>query len=264
MTRNTRNDALSRKPTLVKVSVEHKRGYSNASLRPLYDSATSPSLYVGKRDRDIRKYKLCVLRFEKYSTDASNNASGDERVSQRRHIEQETNCIEERCRIHRNVVPITVLMRKDEIQLSKDQLSHLKMAFDAFDPDKKGCIGTDKVGTIFDMLGHEVKSEELSAIILEVDTWGTGELKFDEFCQVASHFLEEDTDAEAVQEELREAFRLYDKEGNGYITTDVFRDILHELDDALSPEELDMIIDEVDADGSGTVDFDEFMEVMTG
>lgn len=71
-----------------------------------------------------------------------------------------------------------------------------------------------------------------------------------------SHFLEEDTNVEAVQEELREAFRLYDKEGDGYITTDVFRDILHELDDGLSPEELDMIIDEVDADGSGTVDFD--------
>lgn len=85
---------------------------------------------------------------------------------------------------------------------------------------------------------------------------GSGELKFEEFCQVASHFLEEDTNAEAIQEELREAFRLYDKEGDGYITTDVFRDILHELDDALSPEELDMIIDEVDADGSGTVDFD--------
>ncbi|XP_011261323.1 troponin C-like [Camponotus floridanus] len=152
----------------------------------------------------------------------------------------------------------------EEIQLSKDQVSHLKMAFEAFDHDKKGSIGTDKVSTILEMLGHQINSEELNEIIYEVDTWGTGELKFEEFCQVASHFLEEDTNAEAVQEELREAFRLYDKEGNGYITTDVFRDILHELDDGLSPEELDMIIDEVDADGSGTVDFDEFMEVMTG
>lgn len=73
---------------------------------------------------------------------------------------------------------------------------------------------------------------------------------------MASHFMEEDTDTEAMQQELREAFRLYDKEGNGYITTDVFRDILHELDDALSPEELDMIIEEVDTDGSGTLDYD--------
>ncbi|XP_011880470.1 PREDICTED: troponin C, isoform 1-like [Vollenhovia emeryi] len=152
----------------------------------------------------------------------------------------------------------------EEIQLSKDQLKNLKMAFDAFDHDKKGCIGTEQVGTILGMLGHEIPAEELSGIILEVDTWGSGELKFEEFCQIASRFLEEEPDTEAIQQELREAFRLYDKEGNGYITTDVFRDILHELDDALSPEELDMIIEEVDTDGSGTLDFDEFMEVMTG
>lgn len=49
---------------------------------------------------------------------------------------------------------------------------------------------------------------------------------------------------------------MYDKEGNGYITTAVFRDILHELDDKLSPEELDLMIEEIDADGSGTLDFD--------
>lgn len=66
--------------------------------------------------------------------------------------------------------------------------------------------------------------------------------------------MEEDADSEAIQAELREAFRLYDKEGNGYITTDVFRDILHEIDDKLSSEELDMMIEEIDADGSGTLD----------
>ena len=55
---------------------------------------------------------------------------------------------------------------------------------------------------------------------------------------------------------MREAFRLYDKEGNGYITTETFRDILHELDENLSPEELDLMIEEIDADGSGTLDFD--------
>lgn len=59
-----------------------------------------------------------------------------------------------------------------------------------------------------------------------------------------------------MQQELREAFRLYDKEGNGYITTEVFRDILHELDDKLTNEELDLMIEEIDADGSGTLDFD--------
>ncbi|XP_012169920.1 troponin C, isoallergen Bla g 6.0101-like [Bombus affinis] len=152
----------------------------------------------------------------------------------------------------------------DDIQLSKDQISQLKMGFDAFDPDKKGIISTDSVGTILGMMGMRIPTDQLHLTISEYDPFGSGEISFQEFCSLASQFMEEDTDMEAMQQELREAFRLYDREGNGYITTDVFRDILHELDDALSPEELDMIIDEVDADGSGTVDFEEFMEVMTG
>ncbi|KAF6203774.1 hypothetical protein GE061_002109 [Apolygus lucorum] len=51
---------------------------------------------------------------------------------------------------------------------------------------------------------------------------------------------------------------------NGYITTEVLREILWELEPELSEYDLDMMIDEIDADGSGTVDFSEFMEVMTG
>ncbi|KAF7396801.1 hypothetical protein V1477_010152 [Vespula maculifrons] len=151
-----------------------------------------------------------------------------------------------------------------EIDLSKDQLKHLRMAFDTFDPEKKGAIQTTMIPTILEMLGHEVRGVNLQEMIATYDLWGSGELKFEEFSKLASRFMEEDTDTEAVKEELREAFRIYDKEGNGYITTDVFRDILHELDDQLSPEELDMIIEEVDTDGSGTLDFEEFMEVMTG
>lgn len=44
--------------------------------------------------------------------------------------------------------------------------------------------------------------------------------------------------------------------GNGYITTVVLREILKELDDKITNEDLDMMIEEIDSDGSGTVDFD--------
>jgi Ca2+-binding EF-hand superfamily protein len=46
------------------------------------------------------------------------------------------------------------------------------------------------------------------------------------------------------------------KLGDGYITTAVLRDILAALDDKLTDEDLDGIIEEVDEDGSGTVDFE--------
>ena len=59
-------------------------------------------------------------------------------------------------------------------------------------------------------------------------------------------------------------FRIYDKAGNGYIPITALKEILRELDSKLTDEELDGIIEEIDEDGSGTVDFDEFMEMMTG
>ena len=43
-------------------------------------------------------------------------------------------------------------------------------------------------------------------------TKGSGELEFAEFVQLAAQFLVEE-DAEEMQNELKEAFRLYDKEG---------------------------------------------------
>ncbi|KAK9718012.1 EF-hand domain pair [Popillia japonica] len=148
-------------------------------------------------------------------------------------------------------------------ELNKDQISLLKKAFDTFDVEKKGSIGTVMVGTILGMLGIQVTEKILDEIIAEVDADGSGELEFEEFITLASRFMVEE-DAEAMQAELKEAFRLYDREGNGYITTGVLREILKELDDKITSEELDMMIQEIDSDGSGTVDFDEFMEVMTG
>lgn len=83
----------------------------------------------------------------------------------------------------------------------------------------------------------------------------SGRLEFGEFVQLAAKFIVEE-DAEAMQKELKEAFRLYDKAGNGYIPTSCLKEILRELDDQLTDTELDGLIAEIDTDGSGTVDFD--------
>ena len=81
--------------------------------------------------------------------------------------------------------------------------------------------------------------------------------------KVAAKFMIED-DEEQMKEELKEAFRIYDKEGQGFITNEVLKEILREIDSTLTENDLDNIIEEVDEDGSGTTDFDEFQEMMMG
>jgi calmodulin len=148
-------------------------------------------------------------------------------------------------------------------ELTKDQIQMLRKAFDMFDKDKKGVIQTNMIGTILRTMGQTFEDNDLHSLIDEIDSDGSGELEFDEFLGLAARFLVEE-DESAMQEELREAFRLYDKEGNGYINVSDLREILRALEDNIAEDELDDMIAEIDQDGSGTVDFDEFMEVMTG
>ena len=58
----------------------------------------------------------------------------------------------------------------------------------------------------------KLTDHELDGIIEEIDEDGSGELEFAEFIQLAAKFLIEE-DEEEMKWELREAFRLYDKQG---------------------------------------------------
>merc|ERR1719266_2419483 len=133
------------------------------------------------------------------------------------------------------------------IGLEKDQILVLKKCFDGF-ADEEGAIPADNVGSILSMMGMKVKPSAVREIIEEIDIDGSGLLEFGEFCQLASKFLVEE-DEESLKKELKEAFRIYDKDKAGYISTEALKEILRELDSKLTNEDLSSIIEEVDEDG---------------
>uniref|UniRef100_A0A1I7ZF32 Troponin C n=1 Tax=Steinernema glaseri TaxID=37863 RepID=A0A1I7ZF32_9BILA len=149
-------------------------------------------------------------------------------------------------------------------QLTAEQIEQFRKFFDMFDKEKKGYIRSTQVGQVLRTMGQAFEDRDLKQLIKQFDTDGSGEIEFEEFTAMCANFVVNDSDNAGLEEELRDAFRLYDKEGNGYINVSDLRDILRALDDNVSEEELDEMITEIDADGSGTVDFDEFMEMMSG
>merc|ERR1711918_313327 len=97
-------------------------------------------------------------------------------------------------------------------------------------------------------MGFRPTEEELKDLLKEIDEDGSGEIEIGEFCQLCATFLVEDPDMETMKRELKDAFRIYDKEGQGLIT---------ELLAPLTNEEVEGILEELDEDGSGSMDFDE-------
>uniref|UniRef100_A0A1I8IUR4 Calmodulin n=1 Tax=Macrostomum lignano TaxID=282301 RepID=A0A1I8IUR4_9PLAT len=72
----------------------------------------------------------------------------------------------------------------------------------------------------------------------------------------------EDGLTEEQIEEFREAFSLFDKDGDGTITNKELASVMRALGQNPSQEELKEMIKEVDQDGSGSIEFDEFLEMM--
>lgn len=151
---------------------------------------------------------------------------------------------------------------KDVTSLETDEIKVLKICFNMFDFKDQGFLSADDLDDILRGMGFRPSKEELKEILEEIDEDGSGEIEFEEFCQLCAKFLIEEPDEETMKAELKEAFRVYDKEANGFITTDQLREIISELDQRLTSEDLDGIIEEIDEDGSGTMDFDEFCAMM--
>eukprot|EP00771_Trimastix_marina_P000530 gnl/Trimastix_PCT/155.p1 GENE.gnl/Trimastix_PCT/155~~gnl/Trimastix_PCT/155.p1 ORF type:complete len:383 (-),score=97.39 gnl/Trimastix_PCT/155:62-1210(-) len=63
--------------------------------------------------------------------------------------------------------------------------------------------------------------------------------------------------------EFKEAFSLFDKDGDGSITTRELGTVMRSLGQNPTEAELQDMINEVDADGNGTIDFAEFLTMMS-
>jgi len=62
--------------------------------------------------------------------------------------------------------------------------------------------------------------------------------------------------------EFREAFALFDKDGDGTITTKELGEMMRSLGQSPTEAELRDMINEVDEDGNGTIEFNEFRAMM--
>ena len=63
--------------------------------------------------------------------------------------------------------------------------------------------------------------------------------------------------------EFREIFNLVDRDGGGTITKEELGELMDTLGIDATPEEIDLMIHEIDQDNNGEIDFEEFKKLMS-
>jgi len=143
--------------------------------------------------------------------------------------------------------------------LTGEQTAEFREAFALFDKDGDGTISTKELGQVMNSLGQKPTPQELENMIREVDTDGNGEIDFDEFLTMMARKLKE-TD---LEEDIREAFRVFDNKNTGTISTQELRHIMSNLGEKMKDHEIDEMILHADIDGDGMVNYNEWVTMMT-
>ncbi|KAK6169421.1 hypothetical protein SNE40_020481 [Patella caerulea] len=150
-------------------------------------------------------------------------------------------------------------MEETEFKVTEKQIQDAETMFHHFNYKESDTVLTKHLGQVFKSLGLQVTDEKLKEWSDEADEEAAGCITFQQFLPLFEMKLKEDED----ERELREAFRVLDKNKTGVIDVADLRWILRSLGDDLTDEEIEAMIVETDTDGSGTVDYEEFKNLMT-
>ena len=143
--------------------------------------------------------------------------------------------------------------------LSEETISEFKEAFSLFDKDKNGQISSDELATVIRSLGRNPTHGGIKDMIKEVDIDGNGTINFSEFTKMMAKNMAESNPVE----DLREAFKTFDRNGDGKIDPKELRHVMTNLGEKLTDDEVDEMIQTADADGDGKVNYEEFVTMMT-
>ena len=142
--------------------------------------------------------------------------------------------------------------------LTIQQIEQYECAFKLFDKNGNGKISAHELSAVLKCLNHDASDHEISDMINEVNGLETGEISLESFLRLMESKLENID----YEDELREAFRVFDNNNSGYISSARLKHVMECLGEDITAKDAEDMIKEADVDKDGLVNFEDFVKMM--
>eukprot|EP01083_Nonionella_stella_P081429 224325_1 len=142
--------------------------------------------------------------------------------------------------------------------LPKDVQEEVKECFDLFDRVGSGKIAVEMLGKIVRSVGQTPSNAEVADYIKEIDSDSTGTFDYASLVALLERHWKPPADADSVIE----AFKIFDPDGTGMISSNEMRTVMTNLGEKLTNEEVNAMLKEADPSNSGKINYADFVRNM--
>ena len=144
--------------------------------------------------------------------------------------------------------------------LSEQEIYELREAFNIFDVESEGSIGTVHLGLLMNSLKQYPTQEEIKEIIKEIDVNNEGRIYFNQFLKIMAKRIKNVKEDE--DKYIKKLFSFLDRNNNGLISLHEIKYIVTHSSENISDRDIELLMKEADTDGDGLISFEEFMKIM--
>uniref|UniRef100_A0A673HHN1 Calcium-binding protein 1-like n=1 Tax=Sinocyclocheilus rhinocerous TaxID=307959 RepID=A0A673HHN1_9TELE len=142
-------------------------------------------------------------------------------------------------------------------ELRPEEIDELQDAFKEFDKDKDGFISCKDLGNCMRTMGYMPTEMELIELSQQINMNLGGHVDFEDFVGLMGPKLLAETADMIGVKELRNAFKEFDTNGDGEISTGELREAMRKLlGQQVGHRDLEDILKDIDLNGDGHVDFE--------
>ena len=143
-------------------------------------------------------------------------------------------------------------------EITEEQLVNVKYGFEELfkraDKNQDGIVSTEECAAILESIFGKLPRKRIHKMVNDTDLNKDGNIDYQEFTKMLQK--------RARKNKFLKAFQLLDCNGDGKISKDEIKSVIKQCGGTFFDEEIEKTIEDVDKDGDGYLNYNEFLNIM--